>query len=78
MEINVRDFPAAPTPANTKPNVIKVIEQLKQSSSQSQIHYFPQSVAPSDAEVPFLGHKHSQMKMDEHGYASRTDAENRM
>ncbi|XP_022744947.1 protein LNK3-like isoform X2 [Durio zibethinus] len=70
MEINVRDFPAAPTPANSKPNVIKVTGQLNQSSSQSQIHCFPQSVTPSDAEVPFLGHEHSPPRMDGHGYAS--------
>ncbi|XVF00175.1 hypothetical protein REPUB_Repub03eG0262600 [Reevesia pubescens] len=60
MEYNIRDFPVA-TPDDSKQNVIKETGQLNQSSSHSQIHYFPQSsVAPGDAEVPFLIHKHSK------------------
>ncbi|XVF24511.1 hypothetical protein REPUB_Repub13aG0134300 [Reevesia pubescens] len=78
MDINVRDFLVA-TPDNSKKNVMKETGQLNQSSSHSQIHSFPQSsVAPSDAEVPFLVDKHSQMRMDGHGYASRSDADNRV
>ncbi|XP_021299944.1 protein LNK3-like isoform X1 [Herrania umbratica] len=54
METNVRDFPIA-TPAKSKQHAIRVTGQINNSSSQSGIHYFPQSsIASTDAEVPFL------------------------
>ncbi|XVE52330.1 hypothetical protein DITRI_Ditri02bG0114200 [Diplodiscus trichospermus] len=67
MEINVLDFPAAPTAAKSMPNIIEVIGKPNLSSSQLLIRHFPQSVASSDAEVPFLGHEHSQ---NENGWTS--------
>ncbi|XVE63013.1 hypothetical protein DITRI_Ditri06bG0165700 [Diplodiscus trichospermus] len=73
MEINIRDFPVAPTTSKSMPNIIKVIGQPNLSSSQL-IHRFPQSVASSDTEVPFLGHEHSEIRMDGHRYASGSDA----
>ncbi|XP_017984906.1 PREDICTED: uncharacterized protein LOC18587089 isoform X1 [Theobroma cacao] len=66
METNVRDFPIA-TPAKSKQHAIRVTGQKNNSSNQSGIHYFPRSsVASTDAEVPFLVHKRSQMRMAGH------------
>ncbi|XWS08245.1 hypothetical protein CRYUN_Cryun41cG0063300 [Craigia yunnanensis] len=75
MKTNVRDFPVA-IPDNSKQSDGTTEPELE--SLHSQIHYFSQSsVAPSDAEVPFFVHKNSQ-RMDGHGYASGTDANNRV
>ncbi|OMO51326.1 hypothetical protein CCACVL1_29852 [Corchorus capsularis] len=66
METNVQDFPVT-TRFNSKQNV-KGMGQLDHRSRQSQVHYFSQlPAAPNDAEVPFLVHNGSLMRMAGHG-----------